>query len=275
MAWPRRVPCFGLFFASMSLLNSIVWTSRRLDGTHFSKAKNHKSKKKKLRPEGPAQIKMTKKITKVKIRTGLAQLAECLCLALTYRGTPKFSSAPLPQDPREFYSTYYSHGSVTPQFKPRPRPVPDSPFCWFLAHRLHLVGSHWIFALHEFHPTHFEFQLISFQFNQIGPATVDSVPIMAYNAVAQVDEVASSSDSNNSDAASPALQDFQHLRDVDQLEDSPLEAAKTDNQQGLGRLGSMIRSMRICTQAGTPTMIPMSQSLAFFTISVSLVSQSL
>lgn len=65
---------------------------------------------------------------------------------------------------------------------------------------------------------------------------------MAYNAVAQVDEVASSSDSN-SDAASPVLKDFQHLHDVDHLEDSPLEAAKTDNQEGLGRLGSMIRSM--------------------------------
>lgn len=83
--------------------------------------------------------------------------------------------------------------------------------------------------------------MISFQLNQVGHAKADSVQIMAYNAVAQVDEVASSSGSN-SDAASP-VQDFQHLRDVDQLEISPLEATKTDNQQGLGSLGSMIRSM--------------------------------
>ncbi|KAJ5380169.1 uncharacterized protein N7496_002597 [Penicillium cataractarum] len=65
---------------------------------------------------------------------------------------------------------------------------------------------------------------------------------MAYNAVAQVDEVASSSDSNSdvSRSASPA---FRQLHDADQLEGTQLEAAKSDDHQGLGHLGSMIRSM--------------------------------
>ncbi|CEO60078.1 hypothetical protein PMG11_04721 [Penicillium brasilianum] len=65
---------------------------------------------------------------------------------------------------------------------------------------------------------------------------------MAYNAVAQVDEVASSSDSNSdvSRSASPA---FQPLHDADPLQGTQLESARSDVHQGLGHLRSMIRSM--------------------------------
>jgi hypothetical protein len=70
---------------------------------------------------------------------------------------------------------------------------------------------------------------------------------MAYNAVAQVDEVACSSDSNSdvSRSASPVHQVFQPLHDADHLEGTQLEAAKSDDDDhpGLGHLGSMIRSM--------------------------------
>lgn len=68
---------------------------------------------------------------------------------------------------------------------------------------------------------------------------------MAYNAVAQVEEVASSSDSNSDISAttSPVQQVFQHLRDVDHLKGSQLEAASSDDHHVLGHLGSMIRSM--------------------------------
>ncbi|KAJ5679498.1 hypothetical protein N7462_007742 [Penicillium macrosclerotiorum] len=68
---------------------------------------------------------------------------------------------------------------------------------------------------------------------------------MAYNAVAQVDEVASGSDSDDSRNTSPVQghASFQQLRDADHLARSDLEAARTENNQGLGPLGSMIRSM--------------------------------
>ncbi|KAJ5168199.1 uncharacterized protein N7482_003793 [Penicillium canariense] len=68
---------------------------------------------------------------------------------------------------------------------------------------------------------------------------------MAYNVVAQVDEVASNSDSNSdlSRSASPiAGHAFQHLCDANHG-GAPLEAARNDDNQSLGQLGSMIRSM--------------------------------
>lgn len=66
---------------------------------------------------------------------------------------------------------------------------------------------------------------------------------MAYNAVAQVDEVASHSGSDLSRSPSPSHGPFQQLRDADHLDGgSHLESAKTSDKAGLD-LASMIRSM--------------------------------
>ncbi|CAI7650370.1 unnamed protein product, partial [Penicillium manginii] len=66
---------------------------------------------------------------------------------------------------------------------------------------------------------------------------------MAYNAVAQVDEVASHSGSDLSRSPSPSHGPFQQLHDTDHLDGgSHLETAKTSDKAGLD-LASMIRSM--------------------------------
>ncbi|EPS33638.1 hypothetical protein PDE_08600 [Penicillium oxalicum 114-2] len=69
---------------------------------------------------------------------------------------------------------------------------------------------------------------------------------MAYNAVAQADEVASGSDSDSevSCTPSPMQEVFHQLPNADHsLDGAPLEAASSHEQPSLGRLGSMIRSI--------------------------------
>ncbi|KAF7715424.1 Uncharacterized protein PECH_007919 [Penicillium ucsense] len=68
---------------------------------------------------------------------------------------------------------------------------------------------------------------------------------MAYNAVAQIDEVVSGSDSDSdvSCAPSPVHEALNHPPNADPHLDAPLEAASSHEQPSLGRLGSMIRSM--------------------------------
>lgn len=67
---------------------------------------------------------------------------------------------------------------------------------------------------------------------------------MAYNAVAQIDEVASHSGSDTSRNSSPVHSSFHHLRDADPLGGgSYLETAKPDDKPGLAQLSSMISSM--------------------------------
>ncbi|KAJ5496092.1 hypothetical protein N7539_001208 [Penicillium diatomitis] len=68
---------------------------------------------------------------------------------------------------------------------------------------------------------------------------------MAYNAVAQIDEVVSGSDSDSdvSCAPSPVHEAVNHPSNADPHLDAPLEAASSHEQPSLGRLGSMIRSM--------------------------------
>lgn len=66
--------------------------------------------------------------------------------------------------------------------------------------------------------------------------------IMAYNAVAQADEVASHSGSDLSRSPSPAHGTFQQLHDADHLDGSLLASAQTADKAGLD-LASMIRSM--------------------------------
>ncbi|KAJ5596734.1 hypothetical protein N7450_003192 [Penicillium hetheringtonii] len=65
---------------------------------------------------------------------------------------------------------------------------------------------------------------------------------MAYNAVAQADEVASHSGSDLSRSPSPAHGTFQQLHDADHLDGSLLASAQTADKAGLD-LASMIRSM--------------------------------
>lgn len=67
---------------------------------------------------------------------------------------------------------------------------------------------------------------------------------MAYDAVAQVDEVTSHSGSDVSRISSPTHGTFQQLRDADHLGGGTrLESARIDNKPSLNHLSSMIRSM--------------------------------
>lgn len=65
---------------------------------------------------------------------------------------------------------------------------------------------------------------------------------MAYNPVAQVDEVASHSGSDASRSPSPTRGTFQRLRDAD-LGGNHLESARIDDKPGLAQLGSILQSM--------------------------------
>jgi len=65
---------------------------------------------------------------------------------------------------------------------------------------------------------------------------------MAYNPVAQIDEVASHSGSDASCSPSPTRATFHSLRDAD-LGGNHLESARVDDKPGLGQLGSMLQSI--------------------------------